>query len=278
VVPFSLRKEQLAGAFVVGGGYKYCQLGEGNCFLRVPADCTLRPVITGWFSEFEMLAAGEPATPVAYGPGTARFAGATYDPTSHYRAARVFDFFEEQKLTPELLRSVSQHQVDVLARAFDALDADPRVIARDRGVTLSELGGFLALRSPGAAELSRRLRQRDVWTDYRADVLRFGPAPYLSDAQLGDAMHALGSVIRELGVRRRIAPADDLVVRTHDHRPVPKHRGAHRNLSSRRRATRFFQRNLHAGRVGGGKDPPPGITHAPARPPPRQGSARTPDG
>ena len=23
-------------AFVVGGGYKYCQLGEGNCFLRVP--------------------------------------------------------------------------------------------------------------------------------------------------------------------------------------------------------------------------------------------------
>src|SRR5207249_10142514 len=61
--------------------------------------------------------------------------------------------------------------------------------------SLSELGGFLALRSPGAAELSRRLRQRDVWTDHRADVLRFGPAPYLSDAQLGDAMHALGSVI-----------------------------------------------------------------------------------
>ncbi len=189
----------------------------------------------------------------------------------------MFDFFEEQKLTPELLRSVSQHQVDVLARAFDALDADPRVIARDRGVTLSELGGFLALRSPGAAELSRRLRQRDVWTDYRADVLRFGPAPYLSDAQLGDAMHfgeddraralrarlerhvqrAVAESIglqqgerplhgQELGVRRRIAPADDLVVRTHDHRPVPKHRGAHRNLSSRRRATRFFQRNLHA--------------------------------
>ena len=201
VVPFSLQRDRLLEACVVGGGYKYCQLGEGNAFLRIPAGCTLRPVITGWFSEFEMLAAGEPATPVAYGPGAARFAGATYDPTSHYRAARVFDFFEEQKLTPELLRSVSQHQVDVLARAFDALDADPRVIARDRGVTLSELGGFLALRSPGAAELSRRLRQRDVWTDYRADVLRFGPAPYLSDAQLGDAMHALGSVIRELGTR-----------------------------------------------------------------------------
>src|SRR2546422_10697370 len=34
VLPFSLRTERLAQAFVVGGGYKYCQLGEGNCFLR----------------------------------------------------------------------------------------------------------------------------------------------------------------------------------------------------------------------------------------------------
>ena len=26
-------------AFITGGGYKYCQLGEGNCFLRVPPGC-----------------------------------------------------------------------------------------------------------------------------------------------------------------------------------------------------------------------------------------------
>src|SRR3989454_10201204 len=104
VVPFSLRSELLAEAFVVGGGYKYCQLGEGNCFLRIPPNCALRPVITGWFSEFEELARGEPAVPVSYRAGAARFAGATYDPTSHYRAARVLDFFAEQELTPELLR------------------------------------------------------------------------------------------------------------------------------------------------------------------------------
>ena len=53
VVPFSLRRAGLDDAFVVGGGYKYCQLGEGNCFLRFPADCELRPVVTGWFAEFE---------------------------------------------------------------------------------------------------------------------------------------------------------------------------------------------------------------------------------
>ncbi|MGH7731430.1 MAG: kynureninase, partial [Candidatus Eiseniibacteriota bacterium] len=33
VVPASLEDDGLVDAFVVGGGYKYCQLGEGNCFL-----------------------------------------------------------------------------------------------------------------------------------------------------------------------------------------------------------------------------------------------------
>jgi len=182
VVPFSLRQDQLADAFVVGGGYKYCQLGEGNCFLRIPHDCALRPVITGWFAEFDAFAAGEATTPVAYGSGAIRF-------------------FEQQELTPEFLRGVSQHQVGLLARSFDALDADPRLITRDRAVTLPELGGFLALHSARAAELCRRLRDLGMLSDYRADVLRLGPAPYLSDAQLGDAMHALGRVMRELGAR-----------------------------------------------------------------------------
>ncbi|MCH7485194.1 MAG: kynureninase, partial [Chloroflexi bacterium] len=52
VAPLSLSEEGLDGAFVVGGGYKYMQMGEGNCWLRFPRDCRLRPVLTGWFSEF----------------------------------------------------------------------------------------------------------------------------------------------------------------------------------------------------------------------------------
>jgi kynureninase len=40
VVPFGLRG--LEQAYMVGGGYKYCQLGEGACFLRLPPGCTLR--------------------------------------------------------------------------------------------------------------------------------------------------------------------------------------------------------------------------------------------
>src|SRR5262249_48298796 len=34
VVPFDIHAMGLETAFVTGGGYKYCQLGEGNAFLR----------------------------------------------------------------------------------------------------------------------------------------------------------------------------------------------------------------------------------------------------
>jgi kynureninase len=197
VVPVSLEGEGLEDACVVGGGYKYCQLGEGNCFLRIPRDTDLRPVVTGWFSEFTALADRQRPDRVAYGERGDRFAGATYDPTSHYRAAAVFDFFTEQGLTPGLLREVSQHQIGVLASAFDALDLDPGVVSRDLGSPLSEVGGFLALRSPAATSLARRLHARGVLTDARGAVLRLGPAPYLSDRQLQDAMALVGEAVRE---------------------------------------------------------------------------------
>lgn len=195
VVPFSISDTGLAQAFVVGGGYKYLQMGEGNCYMRVPGDCTLRPVITGWFSEFETLAEEGSPDLTAYGEGAARFAGATYDPTSHYRAAAVFDFFSARGMTLQALRETSRHQVGVLAKAFDALDTDPAVIDRDRSVRLEDVGGFLALHSTRAGELSAALSERGVMTDYRGETLRLGPAPYLTDAQLQDAVAVLGEVV-----------------------------------------------------------------------------------
>jgi kynureninase len=161
-------------------------------------------VITGWFSEFSVMAERQRPGRVAYGQGGDQLAGATYDPTSHYRAAAVFDFFQEQRLTPALLREVSRHQIGLLASTFDALDLDPLVVSRDRSVPLEEIGGFLALRSPIAAALVHGLKARGVTTDARGEVLRLGPAPYLSDQQLRDAVAALGEVARERSAR---APA-----------------------------------------------------------------------
>ncbi len=194
VVPVSLAELDLADAFVVGGGYKYCQLGEGNAFLRLPPGCDLRPVITGWFSEFTALTDREHPERVAYGSGGDRFAGATYDPASHYRGSAVFRFFREQGLTPGLLRRVSQHQINDLAAGFDALDIDPTVVTRDRSVPLEEIGGFLALRAPAATVLAQRLAARGLHCDARGDVLRLGPAPYLASDQLRDAVRILGEV------------------------------------------------------------------------------------
>jgi kynureninase len=196
VVPMSLRAEGLESAFVTGGGYKYCQLGEGNCFLRAPSGCALRPVITGWFAEFEALE-GARSGSVQYGPLSVRFAGATYDPTSHYRAAEVFDFFDREGLTPALLREVSQHQIGLLRAEIDALGLSPQLLGR-ADAPLEQLGGFLALSSPRAAEIQRELRRRGVSSDVRGSILRLGPAPYLSDAQLKQAVAILDDVVRAL--------------------------------------------------------------------------------
>jgi kynureninase len=193
VVPFDLRAMRLEGAFVTGGGYKYCQLGEGNCFLRVPEGTRLRPVLTGWFAEFEALE-GARVGVVNYAPGAGAFAGATYDPTSHYRAAAVFGFHAAQTLTPDRLRGISVHQVGLLAAAFSALDVDPAV-AHVEEVPADRRAGFLAIRSPRAPELARALRHHAVFADARGDILRLGPAPYVSDDQLRSGIATLSRLI-----------------------------------------------------------------------------------
>jgi kynureninase len=198
-LPFDLHAHGLAAAWVVGGGYKYLQLGEGNCFLRLPAHADeLRPVITGWYAEFAALADEHDPARVAYGRGAERFAGSTYDPTSHYRAARVMRFFADQGLTPLRLRASYRRQVDLLAARFDALGADDAVITRDRDTPLDRYGAFLALRTPHAGELQRSLAARGVLTDSRGSWLRLGPAPYLSDAQLEAAVGLLGEALADL--------------------------------------------------------------------------------
>ena len=201
-VPFSVVRMGLEGAFVVGGGYKYCQLGEGNCFLRFPQECELRPVLTGWFAEFGTLAAEardrEAADGgVAYGEGHRRFAGSTYDPVSHYRAAAVFRFFQEQELSVGRLREIGLAQIRRLVAGVDALDADPAVLQRDRTVRLSRRGGFLTMETPRAGEICCKLRGLGVYADFRGRVLRLGPAPYVTGEQLDEAVAALGEVVND---------------------------------------------------------------------------------
>jgi kynureninase len=195
VVPFDIRAVRLDDAFITGGGYKYCQLGEGNCFLRVPPWTTMRPVLTGWFAEFESLTERHGAGRVPYARGARAFMGATYDPTSHYRAAAVFDFHTQQGLMPERLRAISMRQTEMLVREFQALDVPPER-ARLIDMPADRRGGFVALQVEDAAGLVKALRTRGVFVDARGTTLRMGPAPYVSDVQLRDAIAALGESLK----------------------------------------------------------------------------------
>jgi kynureninase len=197
VLPFDVRALGLEHAFVTGGGYKYCQLGEGNAFLRFPADTELRPVLTGWFSEMAWLGTAPTPGEVRYGPGPARFAGGTYDPVSHYRAAAVFDFHEREGLTPEVLREVSQRQMRLLIELCGEWPIPYRVQFPRPRAEVHALAGFLALSTPLAGDLVRLLKERRVFVDHRGDTLRIGPAPYVRDDQLAEAVTRLATLLAE---------------------------------------------------------------------------------
>lgn len=191
ILPWYLDELGLEQAFIVGGGYKYCQLGEGNCFLRVPRDCDWRPLVTGWFAEFTTLHQA-PGNRVQYGTGRWAFEGSTYDPTSHYRATKVFDFFNDQGLTPEVLyphyKAQQRHLLNLLSEHPwpDHIQLPTE--------SLDHIGGFLVIRTPKAADIVQALRQEQVYTDSRGDALRLGPAPYVTAEQLKQAVDALRKV------------------------------------------------------------------------------------
>jgi kynureninase len=52
---------------------------------------------------------------------------------------------------------------------------------------------------PRAAAIVDGLQLRGVAADARGGVLRLGPAPYLVDRQIDDALTALGDTVRALG-------------------------------------------------------------------------------
>ncbi len=184
---------ETAGAFVTGGGYKYAQWGEGVCFLRVPDGCELRPVYTGWFADFAHLGDRRDDAPVAYErEGAHRFAGSTYDPSSHYRAREVIRFFEAQGLTVPVLREVSLRQTGLL---FDALEAAGWKPATPRDPSLR--GGFVSVRVADSAAVVDAMRGDEVYVDARGELLRFGPAPYVTDAEIERAVAAFTRAARK---------------------------------------------------------------------------------
>ena len=138
VVPQTIKELGPDPIFITAGGYKYAKWGEGCCWMRVPPGCQLRPVFTGWFSDFAHLDAPR-SDAIGYGPAANRFAGSTYDPASHYRAAKVVEFFIQQGLTGEILRARYLRQTERLIAGLPELELltprEPESRAGVRGVS-----------------------------------------------------------------------------------------------------------------------------------------------
>ncbi len=180
--------------FVTGGGYKYAQSGEGACFMLVPADAErYRPVTTGWFADFSGLE-NRTTGRVGYGAGGDRFFGATFDPTSYYRAVYTYRFMDEVGLDVATLSDAARLRTALVIESFDRW-VDPAA-----GITLAsprdaaQRGGFVALRTERAGALREALGARGIRTDHRKELLRLGPAPYTTSEEIERAVRTLADV------------------------------------------------------------------------------------
>lgn len=198
VVSLSITDENLTDCYFLIGGYKYLQWGEGNCFLRYPKNCDLRPAITGWFASFSKLDESKEGEKVSYTDPNQRFASGTFDSTSQFRAAKVVEFFENMGLTPQVLCKQYQAQIKLLRDTFLDRNFDTEVIQLAHRQPVENIGGFLALQSPFARTIRAKLMEKGVFTDARGDILRFGVAPYITTQQISEAMDALESVASKI--------------------------------------------------------------------------------
>lgn len=181
--------------FATAGGYKYAGFGEGLCWLRVPPDCQLRPVDTGWFADFASLGKPRPAPGgrVTYGPGGARFAGATFDASLFYRAEAVLAHWDRFGLDVSALRALSTSRTRRIIRCIDEAGLGERIVSPRED---DRRGGFVTLRSREAGAVVDRLRARGVFADARADLLRLGPAPFSTDAEIDAGVAATVEELR----------------------------------------------------------------------------------
>jgi selenocysteine lyase/cysteine desulfurase len=175
--------------FYTSGGYKYAMAGEGAAFLHAPPGFGPRPVVTGWYAEFEDLTA--PPEAVGYAPDGRRFLGATFDPSGLYRLAAVFELLRREGLTTA---AISGHVETLQRRLLDRIDRALAGAELLNPLDARPHARFLAFRHPQAPAWKKALDAAGVVTDVRDDVLRIGLGLY----------HDAEDVDRFIDIARRV--------------------------------------------------------------------------
>lgn len=168
--------------FYTSGGYKYAMAGEGVGFLHCPPGFAPRPVLTGWYAEFDDLAA--PPGAIGYAPDARRFLGATFDPSGLYRFVAVRDMLASEGLDTA---AISAHCAALKAQFQTGLSATPLASATIVNPSVGPMepqARFLALRHPDAPRWQSALIDHDVITDVRGDVLRIGFGLYQTSSDV----------------------------------------------------------------------------------------------
>ena len=176
--------------FYMAGGYKYAMSGEGCCFLHAPPDYGPRPRDTGWFASFGTLTTTQSS--VAYAEGSARFYGATFDPTALYRMNAVLELLEKESLDASRIRAHVRPLQERFAKESPLPSDDLVVPIHD-----DRRGQFLTFRTPEAGKIQKRLEAANIITDARGDRLRFGFGIYHDEEDIARGIERITRVLRE---------------------------------------------------------------------------------
>jgi hypothetical protein len=115
-------------------------------------------------------------------------------PRTRQTAEAVLRHWDELGLDVAALRSISSSQTQRLVDRAGAAGLDVRSPTH-----AERRGGFVTERVPEAHDVVRELRARGVFVDARGELLRLGPAPYTTEAELDRGVDALVDVCRSRG-------------------------------------------------------------------------------
>jgi kynureninase len=181
---------------LIGGGYKYIMSGEGCCYLALHPQAQLsEPLLNGWMAEFSALDAQSPSVhlPPVSTQGHMRFMGATFDPIGLFRLCHVWEFFEQQKITPFMIKNHVKQLQDYFLQTIDYKLKNAFCL-----YPAGEQGNFLSLtckNTKAANQIVKLLKERLVFTDSRDQFVRLGFGIYQDKEDILELACVLNSLL-----------------------------------------------------------------------------------